>query len=34
MRLGEPDYYNKHNFEMIFEQNAKYKSDDYYDVLQ
>jgi hypothetical protein len=23
-RLGELDYYNKHNFEMIFEQNARF----------
>jgi len=23
-KLGEPEYYNKHNFEMIFEQNAQF----------
>jgi len=23
-KLGEPEYYNKHNFEIIFEQNARF----------
>jgi hypothetical protein len=27
-RLGEPDYYNKRNFEMIFEQNARNTDND------
>jgi hypothetical protein len=26
-RLGEPEYYNKRNFEMIFEQNARFTDD-------
>jgi len=26
-KLGEPEYYNKHNFEMIFEQNAQHNNE-------
>ena len=26
-KLGESDYYNKHNFEMIFEQNAQHNNE-------
>jgi hypothetical protein len=33
-RIGEPEYYNKHNFEMIFEQNAKSSHGDFTPFMQ